>query len=161
MQFRSLISTVLSVALGFIIGVVTVQILAPNLLSGEGRSGERLAGDVSARLVSAGSFYGVDSTRIARGRAQLLDGGDVRLLRFTEFLVSRAPHQEVWLASSKGIRTEADIRLNEVRRIAPLKNGLGDQVYILPDGLDLSNYSTVLIWCAEFGVLSAVAELSN
>jgi hypothetical protein len=32
--------------------------------------------------------------------------------------------------------------------------------YPIPDGVDLSNYPSVVIWCAEFGVLISPADLT-
>lgn len=35
----------------------------------------------------------------------------------------------------------------------------GSQTYSIPAGLNLRNYSSVVIWCAEFGVLISPADL--
>ena len=36
----------------------------------------------------------------------------------------------------------------------------GSQKYPIPEGVDLKNYPSVVIWCAEFGVLISPADLA-
>jgi len=45
--------------------------------------------------------------------------------------------------------------------LGKLKGNRGNQVYPLPDDLDLSNVRSVTIWCARFAVSFGAAELSK
>ncbi|MEM8788393.1 MAG: DM13 domain-containing protein [Pseudomonadota bacterium] len=148
-----------TVLAGFLAGVVSVQMLAPELLNAQER--RRLPERLAVRMVAAGDFIGVDSVRRASGRAQLLDAGAMQILRFTEFQVSNAPHLEVWLSQNDAVFGSFDVRAAEVLPLSPLKDSRGDQVYLLPEGLDLNQYRSVLIWSPEFRVLYGVANLGT
>jgi hypothetical protein len=36
----------------------------------------------------------------------------------------------------------------------------GSQNYAIPEGVDLKNYPSVVIWCQQFGVLISPADLT-
>lgn len=159
MRFGNFFTTIVTVLAGFFAGVVSVQLLAPDLLNAKPQ--QRLPESVTARMLAAGDFQGVDSVRRASGRAQLLDGGSLKILRFTDFAVSNAPNLEVWLSTDEGVVAPADVRAANVTPIADLERSAGDQLYILPEGLDVSRYRSVLIWSPEFGMLYGVANLGS
>ncbi len=159
MRAGNFLTTVFTVLAGFFAGVVTVQVLAPDLLN-SGQQ-QRLPESVTARMLAAGDFGGVDSVRRASGRAQLLDGGDIQILRFTDFNVSNAPNLQVWLSTEAGVTGAGDVRAVDVIPVASLERHHGDQIYVLPDGLDVSRYRSVLIWSPEFGMLYGVANLET
>ena len=41
-----------------------------------------------------------------------------------------------------------------------LRSFKGSQKYAIPNGIDLNRYPSVVIWCAEFGVLISPADLT-
>ena len=43
--------------------------------------------------------------------------------------------------------------------LGDLKGNIGPQNYEIPEGVDLSRYKTVVIWCVRFGVAFGAAEL--
>ena len=159
MRWGTFLTTVGTVLAGFFAGVLTVQLLAPDLLNNMQRN--RLPDAITARMVGAGAFEGASSIHKASGQVQLLDSGTLKILRFTGFEVTNGPHLEVWLSRSDEIRDSRDVRAAEVYRLGPLEQIRGDQIYILPDGLDTARYRTVLIWSAEFGTLYGVARLGG
>lgn len=159
MRARSFLNTFVSVCAGFIAGVVAVQTVAPDLLETLTRSS--LPDAVTARLVSAGDFRDIDTVFRSTGRAQLLDGGEIKILRFTEFAVTNGPNLEVWLSTDAEIAFPEDILIQNVVSLGPLKQTAGDQVYLLPAGLDPREYKTVMIWEAQFGSLYGVVEMAG
>jgi hypothetical protein len=44
--------------------------------------------------------------------------------------------------------------------LAPLANITGSQTYAVPEGADLSQFNTVVIWCESFSVAFAAAPLA-
>lgn len=157
MRVGSFLNSLVSVVAGFVAGAITVQMVAPDLLK---PSAERLPEALTARLVAAGNFEGADPVREASGRAQVLDGGDVKVLRFTDFDVTRGPDLEVWLLRDGDVEATADIRAQDVLSLGRLKRMEGDQVYLLPDGLDPTGFAAVAIWGAQFNTLHALAPLA-
>ncbi len=154
-----LLATPMAALLGFVAGVVGVQTVAPDLLQGD--PGRRVPSAVTARLVAAGDFRGMDSVRPADGRAQLLDAGDIQILRLVGLRVAPAPDLRVWLSRLPAEADPAGVPVAAVRPVAPLASPEGDQTYLLPAGLDLGQYRSVLIWCAEFNRPFAVAPLTR
>ena len=159
MRWGRFLTTAGTVLTGFFAGVLTVQTLAPDLLTGE--PNRQLPDTITAQMAGAGEFRDVSSIHKASGRVQLLDGGAVKILRFTAFEVSNGPHLEVWLSKGEGIASARDVRAADVYRLGPLDRARGDQVYVLPEGLDTARYRTVLIWSAEFGTLYGMARLES
>ncbi len=158
MQVGVFLSTLAAVGIGFATGAVTATLVAPELF---GRQEARIPEAVTARLVATGEFGPTGDLFAARGRVQILEGGDITLLRFTDFAVSNGPHQEVWLIEDDTVSRTSDVRADSVLSLGPLKRGIGDQVYLIPDGVDIDRYPTVAIWGAEFPTLYATAALDG
>lgn len=156
----SLLSTLLGVLAGFVAGVISVQLFAPNLLRGA-EDKVSVPSEVTARIFAAGDFKGVDSLRRAQGRAQWLDAGRIQILRFTNFKLSPGPDVRILLSREAGVSDGGQIRLAQVLDVGELRGFSGDQTIILPEGLDPAGYSAVLLWDAEFGQLYAVADLER
>ncbi|MFT6453937.1 MAG: hypothetical protein ACJAY6_000814, partial [Yoonia sp.] len=57
-------------------------------------------------------------------------------------------------------KTSNDVKTSEWVSLGQLKGNIGDQTYSVPDGVDLSDYGSVIIWCEQFGVLFSPASLS-
>ncbi|MSU88076.1 hypothetical protein GE300_00420 [Rhodobacteraceae bacterium 2CG4] len=158
-QLTGLLTTVLGVLAGFVAGVVSVQLIAPDLLRQTPRA--TVPAEVTARIFSAGDFSAAGDLHRARGRAQLLDAGRIQILRFTEFRVTPGPDLRVLLSTAEGDAAGIVPRLDEVLDAGPLDSFAGDQTILLPEGLDPSDYGSVLLWEAEFGQLYAVATLER
>ncbi len=158
-QLSSLLSTLLGVLAGFVAGVISVQMIAPDLLHETPET--TLPSEVTARIFAAGDFREVDPLRKVRGRAQLLDAGRLQILRFTEFSVTPGPDVRVLLSTADGIEAAGQVRLDQVLDAGPLDGFAGDQTILLPEGLDPSGYRTVILWEAEFRQLYGVADLER
>jgi len=103
--------------------------------------------------LAVGSFRGVDG-HSGRGTAtaiELAKGG--RVVTFTDFDVDNGPGVKVYL-------TPDDSYGNDSVYLGNLKGNVGNQQYEIPAGVDLSVYTTVMLWCDPFSVRMAVATLS-
>lgn len=105
--------------------------------------------------VLSGGFQGAgDGIHDASGKATVLyleDGSAV--LRLENFRVTNGPDLYVYLSTDK--RASAFVDLGQ------LKANSGNQNYELPDGVDLSKYDNVIIWCKSFSVYFGGAELGS
>ena len=75
-----------------------------------------------------------------------------RVLKLINFSSSNGPDLKVYLATDKAA--------SDFVSLGELKSFSGNQNYVVPDHVDLSNYSKVLIWCEQFSVLFGTADLS-
>ena len=80
-----------------------------------------------------------------------------RVLTLTDFEVGQRPRPA--RLPRRGSRSQRG-RGEEFEDLGALKGNKGDQQYALPRGLDLSDYSTVVIWCRAFSVNFARAPLT-
>jgi hypothetical protein len=115
--------------------------------------GSTTEGPKRSRLVSDGSFSGIDHDARGRARLVILPSGE-RRLAFTDFDVERAPDLHVYLAVDA---VEGDV--GEYKRLGTLKGNVGDQYYVIPKSVDLKRYDNVVIWCRAFDVGVAQAAL--
>ncbi|MEO0497198.1 MAG: DM13 domain-containing protein [Pseudomonadota bacterium] len=117
------------------------------------------AGAGNAAIVS-GQFRDADSAHRGSGNATIFTAasGEPRLA-FTEFEVTNGPDLEVWLVKNPDPQSSADVKASEWVSLGQLKGNIGDQSYAIPEGVDLGEYGSAVIWCEQFGVLFSVATL--
>ena len=107
----------------------------------------------SAALPS-GKFVGSgDGIHEAEGDARVLEIEDgTSFVRLENFRSTNGPDLYVYLAT--------DDKASDFVSLGLLKGNVGNQNYEIPDGVDLTKYNKVLIWCKAFGVLFGSAELA-
>ena len=122
---------------------------------------EELPAELMLSELAAGQFRDTDAAHKGRGKAQLLSsaGGTV-LLRLTDFEVTNGPDLEMWLVEAAEPATSADVKASKWVSLGPLKGNIGEQNYIVPQDANLAGFKSVVIWCEQFGVLFAAADLT-
>jgi electron transfer DM13 len=112
-------------------------------------------GDTMMEKELAGNFAGAsDGIHNAEGVAKVVylkDGNNV--LRLEDLKATNGPDLHVYLAT--------DNHASDFVDLGRLKANIGSQNYDIPEGTDLSKYSTVLVWCKQFSVLFGSAELMS
>ena len=102
---------------------------------------------------SAGKFVGSgDGVHETEGDAQIItleDGS--QYVRFENFKSTNGPDLYVYLAT--------DDKATDFVNLGLLKGNIGNQNYEIPEGVDLSKYNKVLVWCKAFSILFGSAEL--
>ena len=100
-----------------------------------------------------GQFVGVgDGIHDTQGMAKIIQAEDgTEYLRLENFKSTNGPDLYVYLAT--------DENASEYIDLGRLKGNIGNQNYEIPQGVDLSKYDKVLIWCKSFSVLFGSAEL--
>jgi hypothetical protein len=112
-------------------------------------------GNESSNLLLTGSFVGVgDGIHDAQGIAKVIPiegGGNV--LRLEDLIVTNGPDLYVYLSTDKSA--------SDFVNLGRLKANIGNQNYQIPEGIDITKYDTVLIWCRAFSVLFGSADLKS
>lgn len=116
---------------------------------------------MEAEVLQTGTFRNADRAHKGTGTAQLvsLPGGGLEV-QFTDFQVTNGPDLEVWLSAHPDPETSTDVISNAWLSLGQLKGNIGNQAYPVPADADISKYSSVVIWCEQFGVLFSPAAFS-
>ena len=118
-----------------------------------------LSAEEKTELVASGTFIHANpSDPIHYG------SGGVEVYERTVFLkedfeVGPGPAFHVYLVPKKEIRQSGDVSDTMFVDLGKLRAFKGSQKYQVPAGVDLNNYPSVVIWCAQFGVLISPADL--
>jgi hypothetical protein len=114
------------------------------------------------RVVSAeGAFISHEHGTTGQARIITLADGS-RVLRLVDLDTSNGPDLKVWLAAAPVIEGEDGWFVfddDEYLDLGPLKGNKGSQNYPIPDGVDISDLTSVSIWCDRFSVSFGAAEL--
>ena len=111
------------------------------------------------KLVS-GRFH--TNAHETKGVATIYRLDDGRLvLRLTEFTTSNGPDVRLYLVAASDVQKEDAAKRAGIVDLGALKGNIGDQNYDVPEGLDLSKYRAVSIWCRRFSVNFGAAPLAN
>ena len=114
-----------------------------------------------AEVLATGTFQDADAAHRGSGTARLvaLPGGGHEV-QLSDFQVTNGPDLEVWLSAHPDPASSSDVAGAAWRSLGQLKGNVGDQAYPVPEGTDLGQYKSVVIWCEQFGVLFSPAPLS-
>ncbi|MFF3018964.1 DM13 domain-containing protein [Streptomyces sp. NPDC057939] len=114
------------------------------------------------RTVARGNLISHEHT--TTGTAQLIRLADgSHTLRLEDLDTSNGPDLRVWLTDAPVKEGTAGWRVFDDGKhvsLGKLKGNKGDQNYEVPTDLNLSEYSSVTIWCDRFDVSFGAAELT-
>jgi len=118
--------------------------------------------DDAPAVVASGSFVDADSVHRGSGNATLyaLPGGE-HLVRLEDLDVTNGPDLVVYLAKANNPKTAAEVTDGGFLSLGKLKGNMGNQNYPVPNGTDVSQYGSVVVWCELFGVLFSPASFSG
>lgn len=111
----------------------------------------------SPKAIRTGKFRDADAIHRGSGDATLFalpDGS--HLLRFESFRVTNGPALVVLLAEHPDPQSAADV-LSGYVSLGELKGNVGSQNYAISADIDVSNFSSAVIWCELFDVLFSPA----
>lgn len=77
-----------------------------------------------------------------------------------DFQVGPGPNYHVYLVPKANIRSSTDLGSAMYVDLGQLRAFEGSQNYAIPAGLNLNDYSSVVIWCERFSVLISPADLT-
>jgi len=102
-----------------------------------------------AQQVSMGMIMGINHTVSGTATIYLQDGKHTLLL--DPFSSQNGPDLKVYLSK--------DICATNYLRLGALQSTMGKQSYSIPSGISLSDYPYVHVWCEQFSVEFARAEM--
>lgn len=114
-------------------------------------------------VLSEGTFISHEYQTTGTVQILELESGE-RFLRIEGLDTSDGPELEVWITDAPVIEGVDGWRVfddGKFLSLGPLKGNLGDQNYEIPEGVDLSDFSSVSIWCVRFSVSFGAAELQG
>jgi hypothetical protein len=76
-----------------------------------------------------------------------------------DFEVGPGPAYHVYLVPKPSIRSSSDMKDVMYVDLGRLRSFKGSQRYQIPDGVNLKDYPSVIIWCERFSVLISPADL--
>ncbi|MCP4385349.1 MAG: DM13 domain-containing protein [Hyphomicrobiales bacterium] len=156
---RIIVTAVVAGFFGFVVGNAFFYLASPLWIDRE--VSEALPAELMVSTIATGQFTDADSAHRGSGTAMLLEtAGGVGVVRFTDFEVTNGPDLEVWLVKAADITSASDVTGSEWLSLGQLKGNIGDQNYLIPEGTNLSEYKSVVIWCEQFGVLFSPATLA-
>jgi len=110
-------------------------------------------------IVANGSFiHATPSDPIHWGRGKVTVYERAVFLE-PDFEVGPGPKYHVYLVPEPDIRRSEQVAKSMFVDLGRLRAFKGSQRYAVSDGVDLSRYPSVVIWCEQFGVLISPADL--
>lgn len=111
-----------------------------------------------ARKVAAGSFYKIDKT--GKGTVTIFRQADGRYsLRLDRFFVSPTSDLEVRLSTRRAPRTSPQYISSRSELVSRMDVTAGSLNYLVPAGIDPTQFESVVIWCAATASAYAAASL--
>ena len=109
-----------------------------------------------------GSFCDGDSRHKGSGTATIYRGADgSHLLRLENLDVTNGPDLRVILSPGQNPQGRDEVSAPGYIELGKLKGNMGNQNYEIPDGMEVSSFGSVVIYCKAFHVLFSVASLED
>ena len=148
--FGGILGTGFGVALGFF--------FFPFVFPPPPAADQLTAADRSA-LIATGTFIHAnpsDSVHWGRGKVSVYER---TVYLEPNFEVGPGPAYHVYLVPAASIRNASAVKDAMFIDLGGLRAFTGSQRYVIPAGVNLKDYPSVVIWCEYFGVLISPADL--
>ncbi len=157
---KLLVSFVIGGLLGAFGGFAIGLFVYPYIFLADIVAEERVENVENKRAVANGVFIHANtSDPIHYGRGSVTVYEDVVHLD-KDFEVGPGPAFHVYLVPLDKVTPDTDVAATMFVDLGRLRAFKGSQVYRVPEGVDLSKYGSVVIWCQHFGVLISPATLA-
>ncbi len=145
----------LGAAAGFALGIF----FYPYIFLADIVATERVDNKSARKILASGEFIHAnprDPVHYGKGKVTAYQdlvhlGGD--------FEVGPGPKYHVYLVPEKNVIPSTAVEKTMFVDLGRLKAFRGSQNYPVPEGVDLSKFGSVVIWCEQFGVLISPAAL--
>jgi hypothetical protein len=145
---------ILGTGFGFAVGILAFPYLFP-----PPPAVEQLTEADRSALVATGNFIHAnpsDPLHYGSGKVSVYEK---TLFLESDFEVGPGPKYHVYLVPKETIRQSSDVKDTMFVDLGRLRSFKGSQRFEIPDGVDLKQYSSVVIWCETFSVLISPADL--
>ncbi|MGB6230866.1 MAG: DM13 domain-containing protein [Litorimonas sp.] len=158
---KARVATLAAVGILYPVAALSAALCATAMFSGTAHAAELSPAPVVqlAQTQSAPIAFQKKSFSL-KGDVRVERRGDRTVLVFSDdFRTKRGPDLKVFLSrNSVATATGANATTGAVR-LGELKSNRGGQEYVLPDGIDLAQYGSVLVHCEAFSKLWGGADL--
>ena len=120
---------------------------------------EQLTEADRSALVATGNFIHAnpsDPVHYGKGKVSVYQK---TLFLEPDFEVGPGPKYHVYLVPKEAIRDSEAVKGTMFVDLGRLRAFKGSQKYLIPEGVDLKNFPSVVIWCEAFSVLISPADL--
>ena len=150
-----LVGGVLGLAGGFALGIF----FYPYFFLADIVATDRVENKASRKILATGAFIHAnprDPVHYGKGKVTVYQdlvhlGGD--------FEVGPGPKFHVYLVPETNVIPSTNVAKTMFVDLGRLKAFRGSQNYPVPEGVDLSKFGSVVVWCEQFGVLISPAAL--
>lgn len=165
--FGGLLGTVFGVALGFFFfpyvfppPLAVEQLTQADLMPAPAATGaaQDASGAIPAPLATGTFIHANPSDPVHWGKGKVSTYQRAVFLE-PDFEVGPGPAFHVYLVPKASIRSSSDMKDVMYVDLGRLRSFKGSQRYPIPDGVNLKDYPSVIIWCERFGVLISPADL--
>jgi len=147
----------LGAAAGFAIGIF----LYPYLFLADIVSDDQVDDAAQRQVVARGTFIHANpSDPIHYGKGDATVYQDLVHLE-ANFEVGPGPKFHVYLVPEADVQPSTDVARTMFVDLGRLRAFKGSQNYDIPEGIDLSKFPSLVIWCEQFGVLISPAKLQR
>ncbi|MEM7065389.1 MAG: DM13 domain-containing protein [Cyanobacteria bacterium P01_B01_bin.77] len=109
-------------------------------------------------VLTSGQFVTVDQSHATTGTARIIEKDGQRFLEFdAAFDTARGPAVQVVL--HKGSSVPVSLAEGDYVSVGDLQSFEGAQRYAIPADINIEDYESVAIWCAEFNVTFGFADI--
>ncbi len=107
------------------------------------------------------TFSGVDGFLTGTGQARIVKTENGRhALRLSGIEVQDLPGLHVALLTAEAASNDIDFLGADQIVLGPVKPGSGDQEFLVPEGVNIADYPSMVIWSRPFGLIVARAEMA-
>ena len=149
------VGTLFGAGVGLATGIVVFPYLFP-----PPEVNEPLTGRTQDEAVASATFIHAnpsDPIHYGRGTATLYPD----LVRLeSDFEVGPGPKFHVYLVPLADVTPDTEVEKTMFVDLGRLKAFAGSQNYALPQGIDLADFQSVVVWCEQFNVLISPAAIS-
>ncbi|MGB5631306.1 MAG: DM13 domain-containing protein [Waterburya sp.] len=152
-RFNLLTAIAFSVALASTSGVEAIETVNKTQTAISGNNSVLVAqAETNSQFVTAEKGHPTTGTLkvIQKNGQQYIELGD-------DFQTVEGPAVEIILHKNETV--PVNINEEDYVTIAPIQSFEGTQLYEVPEGVDLSTYASVAVWCQEFNVTFGYAQL--
>jgi hypothetical protein len=149
-----LIGGILGVAAGVAVGFFIYPFVFP-----PPAAMEELTAEEKTKLLATGTFMHANPSDPIHWGKGAVSVYEVVVHLEPDFEVGPGPAFHVYLVPAREVRTSDDVEGTMFVDLGGLRSFKGSQNYRIPVGVDLKNYPSLVIWCAEFDVLISPADL--
>jgi hypothetical protein len=161
MWWRSLGFLLAGAVLGTGFGVALGFFLFPFVFPPPPAADQLSDADRRERIIAEGTFIHANpSDPIHWGKGSVTVRQDSVFLG-PDFEVGPGPKFHVYLVPRAQLRSSGDLSGQMFIDLGRLRAFKGSQRYMIPAGLDLANFQSVIIWCERFSVLISPADLTR